>query len=191
MPTNARQPAAVAVRLLDAADSRDERLVGDLTSLINDVYTTAESGLWHDGATRTTASELADLIRAGQIALATRDGQIAGSVRIHAIGDDVSEFGMLVASPAHRGAGVGRALVDFAEQNSRKRGLRAIRLELLLPRGWRHPSKEFLEGWYGRIGYRRVRCANMDDAYPHLASLLATPCDLATYEKPLQRAALE
>jgi GNAT superfamily N-acetyltransferase len=176
----------MVVRVLEAAASQDARLVDHLTRLINDVYEVAESGLWRDGAKRTTASELADLIRGEQIAVATRHDQIAGAVRIHDVGDDVSEFGILVAAPEHRGTGVGRALVDFAEQRSRERGLRAMQLELLLPRTWQHPTKEFLKAWYGRIGYRRVRTGSFDAAYPHLAPLLATPCDLAVYEKPLQ-----
>ena len=60
-----------------------------------------------------------------------------------------------------------------------------MQLELLLPRTWKHPSKEFLKAWDGRIGYRRIRTGSLDDAYPHLAPLLATTCDLAIYEKPL------
>jgi len=60
-----------------------------------------------------------------------------------------------------------------------------MQLELLLPREWQHPSKEFLKAWYGRIGYRRIRTGRMDDAYPEVAPPLATPCDLAVYEKPL------
>ena len=176
----------IAIRLLEAADSRDARLVDHLTGLINDVYEVAESGLWRDGTTRTTASELAELIRAQQIAVATRHDQIAGAVRIHDVGDDASEFGMLVATPEHRSTGVGRALVAFAEQRSHERGLRTMQLELLLPRTWQHPNKEFLKAWYDRIGYRPVRTASVDDAYPHLAPLLATPCDLAIYEKPLR-----
>lgn len=186
MSTNDQQPATIAVRLLGRADSHDARLVDHVTSLINDVYATAESGLWRDGAPRTTAPELAELIRAEQIAVATRHGQIAGSVRLHDVADDVSEFGMLVAAPDHRGTGVGRALVAFAEEHSRERGLRAIQLELLVPRAWRHPSKEFLKAWYGRIGYRPVRTGSIDDNHPHLAPLLATPCDVEVYEKPLQ-----
>ena len=95
----------------------------------------AESGLWRHGATRTTPSELAELIRAGQIAVATRDGLVVGSVRVHDVADDTSEFGMLVRGKAdQRGTGVGRALIDFAEQHNRERGRRAMQLELLLPR---------------------------------------------------------
>ena len=112
----------MTVALLDAADSHDPRLVDELTRLINDVYVTAESGLWQDGATRTTRSELAELIARGEIAVATRDGKIAGVVRIHDVADDVSEFGMLAAAPDQRGTGIGRALLDFAEGQSRERG---------------------------------------------------------------------
>jgi GNAT superfamily N-acetyltransferase len=176
----------LAVRLLDNTDSHDARLVELLADLVNDVYATAESGLWRDGATRTTAAEMAELVAAGQIAVATTpDGQVVGSVRIHQISDDTSEFGMLVAAPDRRGAGIGRALVDFVEQDSWSRGLRAIQLELLVPRARRHPGKEFLRAWYGRRGYRLIRIRRIDDTHPHLAPLLATPCDLEVYEKPL------
>jgi len=66
--------AEIAVGLLEATDSQDSRLVDQLTRHINGVYRTAESGLWRDGAARTTASELAELIAARQIAVASRDG---------------------------------------------------------------------------------------------------------------------
>ena len=96
------------------------------------------------------------------------------------------EFGILVAAPEHRGTGIGRALVAFAEHRNRGRGRRAMQLELLLPREWQHPSKEFLKAWYGRLGYRLIRTTTIDDSYPHLAPLPATPCDFAIHEKPLQ-----
>jgi len=175
----------VRVELLDAADARDARFVEWLTGLVNDVYTTAERGLWREGARRTTTAEVRSLIAGGEIAVAIRGGRILGSMRFHLVADDASEFGMLVAAPEQRGTGVGRALVDFAERRSRELGLRAVGLELLLPLGWRHPVKEFLRAWYGRRGYRFVRAGAMRDAYPELAPLLATPCDLAVYEKPL------
>jgi GNAT superfamily N-acetyltransferase len=175
----------LALVLLDLEASRDAALVAKLTALINDVYLTSESGLWRDGATRTTATELAALIAARQIAVATRHGNIVGSVHVRQISHDVSAFGMLVAAPDQRGTGVGRTLVDFAERHSRESGLRAMQLELLVPREWRHPNKEFLKAWYGRIGYRLIRTRRIDDTHPHLAPLLATPCDVQVREKPL------
>jgi ribosomal protein S18 acetylase RimI-like enzyme len=177
---------SIAVEVLEPARARDAALAARLADMINGVYATAERGLWRQGATRTTASELAGLIAVGEIAVATRRGELAGAVRLRDVAADASEFGMLAAASAHRGTGVGRALVDFAEESSRARGLRAIRLELLLPRTWRHPSKEALKAWYVRRGYRLVGAGSIDVAHPHLAPLLATPCELAVYEKPLR-----
>lgn len=175
-----------AIRVLAPTDGRDTELVEALAGLVNRVYATAESGLWRDDATRTTPSELAELISAGEIAVATRDSQIVGSVRIHDVAADASELGLLVADLEQRGIGIGRALIDFAERGARERGLRAMRLELLVPREWPHPSKAFLKAWYGRLGYRLIATTTIDDSHPHLAPLLATPCDLEVHEKPLR-----
>jgi GNAT superfamily N-acetyltransferase len=189
MRVRASDPRAeIAIEMLAVPDSRERGLVDHLTRLINDVFRTAESGLWRDGAARTTASELTELIAARQIAVARREDRIVGCVRLHDVAEDVSEFGMLVADPDQRGIGVGRALVDFAERRSRERGLRAMQLELLVPRDWSHPSKEFLKSWYGRRAYRRIDTRRFEDVYPHHAQLLVTPCDLAVYEKSLQPA---
>jgi GNAT superfamily N-acetyltransferase len=170
----------IDVRVLD-----DPGRGAGLADLINEVYAVAESGLWRAGAKRTTSAELAGLIRAGEIVVATRDDEILGCVRVHDVTADTSEFGILVADPEKRNVGVGNALLDFAEERSRERGMRAMQLELLVPREWSHPSKEFLKGWYGRRGYRPISTRRMDLAYPHLAPLLATPCDLEVHEKPL------
>jgi hypothetical protein len=35
------------------------------------------------------------------------------------------------------------------------------------------------------MGYRIVRTGTMDEAYPELAPLLATPCDFVIYRKDL------
>ncbi len=178
-------PAEIAITRLDAADSRDPQLVDQLNRLVNDVYAVAESGLWRDGFTRTTPPELAELIAGGEIVVAKRDGRIAGIVRVHDVAGDTSEFGILAADPEQRGLGIGVALLDFVERQSRERGMRAMQLELLVPRDWVHDSKEFLKGWYGRRGYRLTRTVTIHDAHPHLAPLLATPCDVTVYEKVL------
>jgi GNAT superfamily N-acetyltransferase len=172
----------ISVHLQHAADAA---LVQRLTDLVNAVYETAEDGLWRSGATRTSAPVMTELIKAREIAVATLDGELAGAVRVHTVSADTGEFGMLAAAPEHRGNGVGRALVDFAEQRSRDQGMRAMQLELLVPRTWHHPSKVFLDGWYRRIGYEVVRRTRLDENYPELAPLLATECELLVYEKSL------
>jgi ribosomal protein S18 acetylase RimI-like enzyme len=173
------------IQLLPATASADVTVMERITDLINQVYTVAEDGLWVDGAVRTTVDEVAGLTRAGQIAVASLNGRIVGCVRVRRLDGDKGEFGMLAADSGHRGAGIGRELIRFAERKSRQDGLTTMRLELLVPRNWSHPSKEFLAAWYTRIGYRILRTATIDETYPALAPLLATPCGFAIYEKDL------
>jgi GNAT superfamily N-acetyltransferase len=174
--------AEVAVRLLDGAD---DGLIDRLARLVNEVYAASEDGLWQAGMTRTTAAELAGLVAAGQLAVAEQDGEPVGCVQVRDADPGVAEFGLLAASPERRGSGVGRTLVGYAEGRARDRGQRAMRLELLVPREWRHPHKEFLKAWYERLGYRLVGTTTVAEAHPHLTALQATPCDVLRYEKSL------
>jgi hypothetical protein len=89
----------LAVRLLEPAAAEDARLVERLAALVNEVYAAAEAGLWREGWSRTRAPALAELIRAQEIAVATRDRRIAGCIRVHDVADDVSEFGLLASAP--------------------------------------------------------------------------------------------
>ena len=175
-----------AIRTLKQEAGHDDQLVQHLAGLINDVYAVAERGLWREGATRTTAVELAALIASEQIVAAISSaGEIVGSVRIRTVSDRVSEFGMLVSAPDQRGRGIGANLVEFAELHSREHGRHAMQLELLVPRSWKHPAKEQLKLWYSRLGYRRIGTRNVDDTYPEFAALLATPCHIEVHEKTL------
>ncbi len=144
--------------------------------------------MWRTEAKRTTAAELAEHIRGREIAVARAGEEILGSVRIWDVGDGRTEFGLLATAPEHRGRGIGSALVRFAERHTHRRGRRAMRLELLVPRGWTHPEKQKLDAWYRRIGYRAVSTASVDSAHPRLAPLLCTPCDFVVYEKTLPAA---
>lgn len=175
-------PDEVAVSRPDRAD---DRLVERLTRLVNEVYAASEDGLWQAGMTRTTAAEIAGLIVAGQLAVALADGDPVGCVQVREVAPGVAEFGLLAASPEHRGSGVGRTLVGYAERRARDRGQRAMRLELLVPREWRHPHKEFLRAWYERLGYRLVGTTTVAEVHPHLTALQATPCNVLRYEKSL------
>lgn len=173
------------IELLTAAASDDHPLVDTITKLVNQVYSEAEWGLWELGAVRTSAAEMAGMIRDSTIAVARLAGRIVGCIRVQRLHTGEGEFGLLVADPRLRGIGIGRELVRFAEQTCRHDGLTTIQLELLVPRHWTHPSKEFLAAWYTRIGYRLVRTGSLEDSYPSLAPMLATPCDFAIYHKDL------
>lgn len=175
----------LVVEPLPPTAAEDAATMSALSDLVNKVYAEAEAGLWLDGVARTSPDELTGLTCAGEIIVATVDGHIAGCVRVQRLSEELGEFGMLAAAPERRGAGIGRELVRFAERHSLAHGRRVMQLELLFPQEWTHPSKEFLATWYGRLGYRLVRLGRFGEDYPHLADLLATPCDYRIYHKEL------
>jgi GNAT superfamily N-acetyltransferase len=175
----------IDVEALPAAAGADAALVERIATLVNEVYAEAEKGLWVEGATRTTPEEVAGLVGAGEIAVARSGGAIVGCIRTVDLDARGAEFGMMAAAADRRGEGIGRELVRFAEHRARRSGRRAMRLELLTPRGWTHPTKEFLAQWYARLGYRVERRATIDESYPRLADLLATPCEFVIYRKAL------
>jgi GNAT superfamily N-acetyltransferase len=179
----------VLVERLAPAAAADTALMTALSTMVNAVYTDAERGIWRDGVTRTSATELAELTEAGRIVVASVDGDVIGCVRVDRLGDELGEFGMLATDPRCQGAGVGRALVRFAEQASRAEGCAQMQLEILVPRDWPHPNKEFLAAWYERMGYRLTHVGEPAEYLPELAPLLATACDFRLYHKDLgQRA---
>jgi GNAT superfamily N-acetyltransferase len=182
----------VEISTVPASRAEDAAFVAEVVALVNRVYTDAEKGLWVEGAERTDAAEMATVVRAGQLAVARVDGRLVGAVRVQRTesdGGDIGEFGMLVAHPDHRGTGVGRDLVTFAEDLARQHGLDRMQLELLVPRTWTHPVKEFLRVWYTRIGYVQVRTEPFAEAHPALQPLLATPCDFVIFHKGLRPSA--
>ena len=182
----ASEPSSpIEVQLLPPTARSDNAAIARITALVNEVYATAEDGLWRDGADRTDAREMAALVGAGQIAVARLAGEIVGSVKVQRLDAATGEFGVLAADPAHRGIGIGRELVRFAERTCRADGAVVMQLELLVPRTWSHPSKQRLDGWYTRLGYRPVRSGTAEETHPTLAPLLATPCDFVTYQKVL------
>jgi GNAT superfamily N-acetyltransferase len=171
--------------MLPSASARDGAVTAALADLVNEVYAAAEDGLWVPGAARTSAAEIAGFARAGEIAVTARGGRLLGCVRITRLDGDSCEFGMLAVTPGDRGLGIGRDLVRFAERRARDLGCATMQLELLMPRGWKHPSKEFLARWYQRMDYTAVATSATEVLYPDLSPLLATPCEFVIYRKCL------
>ncbi|GAB3011517.1 GNAT family N-acetyltransferase [Streptomyces pseudoechinosporeus] len=157
-----------------------------IADLVNRVYAVAEDGQWLPGATRTSMEEITELTRARQIVVARTGGTLVGSIRVQLLDPETGESGMLVADPDYRNMGIGRELRRFAVDMLRKRGAKALQIELLVPRDWSQESKQFMAEWNERAGYRVIRKGAFEEQYPDLAPLLATPCDFIIYEKTIR-----
>ncbi|KAK5625380.1 hypothetical protein RRF57_001096 [Xylaria bambusicola] len=194
---NVKYKAEITVPPSSAAD--DKALVQALTLLVNAVYSEAEREIYSAEFSRTSSSDVAALLRAGELAVAHpfRSGDQTsacappvGCIAMKQAGPSTGEFGMLAVDPMHRSSGVGRDLVSFAEGWCRRRllGARnaAVRLELLFPVHFQHEGKMRLHTWYEKLGYVLVELRDFEKAYPRLFELLSGPTEFRVYEKKLE-----
>lgn len=173
--------------------AEDPVLVHFIVSMINAAYNVAEPNYFEPGHGRTNVSEVTQLLHDEKIALASitripkKPREIVGCIAIYKLSETSAEFGMLVSSPAIRGAGTGLKLVQFAENHARDVWhCHIMQLKILLPTAFNDPGKEWLLAWYMRIGYVFVRKADFGVDFGNNDQRLATPIDYWILEKLLQ-----
>ena len=167
-------------------DMFDECTLNNLVKLINDIYDVAEDGMWKQKGVRTDQQQLMSLINDHSLIVAVSQNTIKGLVKVLKMENDTQgEFGMLVVNPEFRGKRLGSGLIKAAEDWAREWGAKTMRLELLTPRTWKHPDKEFLKEWYTRLGYVPQRTEQFEQYHPYLIEKLKTECDFTVWLKPL------
>jgi GNAT superfamily N-acetyltransferase len=192
------EPITITTPAPSLADN--DAITSRLTTLINTVYTTTESGLFGPTYARTSPLEVRKFLLAGELALAYFPSSLSisgpaslpspsaesiiGVIRItsHA---PAGEFGLFAVDPLHQGTGVGRSLIRFAEEECKKKGMEKMQCELLVPVGWEHPFKKRLQAWYERMGYAVVRREEFGREFFELAEHLVTEAELVVFEKGL------
>jgi len=79
------------------------------------------------GPPRPMIDDYADVVRSGRATVAERRGEIVGLIVIGASDEGFVVYNVAV-DPAHQGTGVGRALLEFAEDAARRAGFDSIYL---------------------------------------------------------------
>jgi GNAT superfamily N-acetyltransferase len=181
-------PVTTEVEPLAPDDALDAVLVEELVRIVNAAYAVGEAGLWRESARRCEPAEIAEAIRSGGMLAARRDDRLVGCAYVRSLDAGTADLGLISTAPDQWGSGVGSELVRSAEELMRSRGVATMQLELLVPKGWDHPEKERLRGWYTRLGYRVVRSAPFEQVAAHLVPQLAVPCEFLIFRKPLAKA---
>jgi GNAT superfamily N-acetyltransferase len=170
----------------DAAD--DAALVDEVVALVNAAYELGEAGLWTAGTRRTADHAIAELVRDGRMIVARRDGRTVACGCLRAADalavEDAVELGLVSVAPEAWGGGIGSAVVRFAEEVARERGVRTMVLKLLVPEAGTHPDKERLRAWYERLGYSVFGRLAYEEVAAGAERLL-TPCAFLVFRKPL------
>jgi N-acetylglutamate synthase-like GNAT family acetyltransferase len=164
---------------MDAEETRDEALAGKLAALINMAYAAGEGDLFVAERNRTSAARVAELIRAGGVLVARRDGRIVGCCAMQALGEGTVELGFMSAAESDWGSGAGRALVAAGEAWAVSHGAQTMLMKLLVPRSRDQPLKQRLGEWYERLGYSMERTMPFDEPD------LTVPAEFLVFEKQL------
>ncbi|NQZ06574.1 MAG: GNAT family N-acetyltransferase [Algicola sp.] len=174
----------INTRFADDTDLSQPR-IGHITHMINTAYELAESGMWKSGGTRTNTLLVEQNVKDKALLLAELDNTIVGSLLVQLKDKQTCEMGVIVADVTFRKLGIGSALINTAEQWAIEQGCKVMRLELLTPRNWSHPSKEFLKQWYTRLNYIPKQTESFEKVYPQKIAELDTECDFTVWLKAL------
>ncbi|KAG5917346.1 hypothetical protein E4U61_002829 [Claviceps capensis] len=182
----------------DSSVAQNAQLVSSLAQIVNDAFGEVEANIFSPGYRRTDEDELKAFIQKGCLAIAHVPADMSqtshaakpslqpvGCVFVKQLSARLGNFGMLAVDPKYRGQGLGRAMIDFAENFCRDKGCTAMQMELLVTTNFEHVVKSRMQEWYRRLGYQVVKLGNFEQDYPSLANLLATPVDLRVFEKAL------
>jgi putative acetyltransferase len=86
----------------------------------------------------------------GRLLLAEVEGQLAGCVALHKLGNQICEMKRLYLRPEFRGKGAGRALADAIVAEARSIGYERIRLDTV------EPVMKDAVAMYRRIGFQEI-----------------------------------
>ncbi|EGD59164.1 GCN5-related N-acetyltransferase [Novosphingobium nitrogenifigens DSM 19370] len=111
---------------------------------------THEADLLDDERTSDTTLEQTIVDPATRVVLAERDGALLGTVTVQDLGDGRAYLGMLCVDPALQAGGIGRALIEAAEQAARREFGASIMEMTVIDR------RTELLAWYERRGYVRT-----------------------------------
>ncbi len=149
------------------AEARD---VAAIVRIINAAFRAAES--FFIERDRINAETLQPMLQKGNFLLAEDPVGLAGCVLVELRGER-AYFGLLAVDPARQHRGLGRRLVDEAENHARAAGCRAMDIRIV-------SLREELPPFYRRLGYVETGIAPFPE---EIKSKL--PCHFVLMSKPL------
>ncbi len=159
-----RDAASVMIRLATIDDEPS------MVSLINQAFA-IETFL--DGQ-RTSAPEIRAMFGTGEFLLAIANDVLVASVYTEVRGER-GYFGMLSVRASRQGTGLGRAMIQAAEQHCRNKGCRSMELTVLSLRAELPPL--YRKFGYNETGREPFQTTRLLEGYP--------PCELILMSKEL------
>lgn len=165
-----------------------EKEIMVLYKIMIEAYSRTEKEIWGENYVRIPYDEFVALMDVGEIYYAQWDNQLVGSIHVFRQTSDQYSFGILSAEVTLKNRGIGRALIDCAEEVARENHSKTMQIEILRPEHFVLAEKEKLKSWYQRLGYELVSTQSFVDLKPdkaEKAKRLIVPTVFDVYRKQL------
>lgn len=151
-------------------------------------YAETEKEIWGENYSRMSRSEFDQLIDQGQIIGAWIDGVPVGSIFTAPLYESTWSLGLFSVDFDFQGQGIGRKLMQAAEEMASTNGATQMELEILRPENEELEIKKVLHNWYEGMGYGLFLSQSFADRKPSKADkalMLIQPSVFDCYRKKL------
>lgn len=171
------------IRKLNQTGSNNVELIQQLTNITNRAFRKTESEMWEEGMQRTNIEDVAHYIHEEEMVCVYKKSKPVGCMRLQQITKEIAEIGMLAVEVEEQGAGLGKSLIQFGEEELISQGYNILQIELLKPQLYKDQARENLQLWYTRLGYNQVSEESLEYVLPELASGLKVPSKFTVLHK--------
>lgn len=161
--------------------------------LLIHAYAQTEKEIWGENYVRISFDEYRQSIEQEIVFTARFNDEVVGTLLLSSAGKGVFSFGLLAVDFSKKGFGIGRKLIESAEQKAVKCGGEVMTLEILKPKNECVDFKEQLAQWYQRQGYKFTFSKSFIELKPtkiEKSKQLITEAVFDCYEKKLNSVSL-
>ena len=161
--------------------------------LLIHAYAETEKEIWGENYVRVSLEEYKQDIENEIVFTAKLDDEVVGTILLASIEEDTFSFSLLAVDFSKKGFGIGRLLIEKAEQTAIELGGRRMSIEILKPKNEVVPFKDQLSEWYQRQGYELTFSKSFIELKPtkvEKAKELKTEAVFDCYEKKLNSVSL-
>jgi GNAT superfamily N-acetyltransferase len=156
--------------------------------LLIHAYAETEKEIWGDNYVRVSLEEYKQDIENETVFTAKLDDEVVGTILLASIAEGTFSFSLLAVDFSKKGFGIGRLLIEKAEQTALEYGGKKMSIEILKPKNEAVPFKDQLGQWYQRLGYEFTGSKSFIELKPkkvEKAKELITDAVFDCYEKKL------
>ena len=157
-------------------------------NLLIHAYAVTEREIWGENYSRLSLDEFKSLIISGEVYVAREASEIVGSITVSRLDSESFGFGLLNADFSKSGKGIGRKLIEVAEQHALRHEAKYMKIEILRPSNEEIPQKMKLANWYSAMGYEFIESMSFEERKPDKAEKalkLISPTQFDCYTKTL------